>query len=432
MSKNAFLYLLLALVAYIVDVAALVAKAPKVTVNAYDEVIPMLQSSKLIYDFAEILEEVRKGDVALKIPHNFPDVSRFSDESADLREFNDGKGLSLTQVLDLLRFNKDNLYEIFGDSKEFELDMLENLEAAGMTDQVYLSTLRTLRGNIACVYGVVKDVKNKRIIVAFRGSQTPFSNRDWKSNLNARMVDMRTPKKIKDKMDGVVQERVLVHKGFYDYLFDNKFLDGQQRYDQICTEVQTLMEEGYSLYITGHSLGAALATMFSFKLAGAGKKRDWVPRPLTCITFAAPFSGGSSYRAAFEQEELDGLIRSLRINDGEDIIPALPPFSLGGKKRLMKHTGINCRLYNGGLKFAHTSRDGFLNNICNSISNSLFKPVWNILSWHSLKLHYDRIVDTKERLSETTIDELYKDETVVGSNFLSGRTRKYDSSEAGE
>ena len=40
--------------------------------------------------------------------------------------------------------------------------------------------------------------------------------------------------------------------------------------------------------------------MFSFKLAGAGKKRDWVPRPLTCITFAAPFSGGSSYRAAFE------------------------------------------------------------------------------------------------------------------------------------
>lgn len=158
MSKNAFLYVLLALVAYIVDVAALVAKAPKVTVNAYDEVIPMLQSSKLIYDFAEILEEVRKGDVALKIPHNFPDVSRFSDESADLREFNDGKGLSLTQVLDLLRFNKDNLYEIFGDSKEFELDMLENLEAAGMTDQVYLSTLRTLRGNVACAYGVVKDV----------------------------------------------------------------------------------------------------------------------------------------------------------------------------------------------------------------------------------------------------------------------------------
>ena len=44
MSKNAFLYVLLALVASIVDVSALVAKAPKVTVNAYDEVIPMLQS----------------------------------------------------------------------------------------------------------------------------------------------------------------------------------------------------------------------------------------------------------------------------------------------------------------------------------------------------------------------------------------------------
>ena len=49
-----------------------------------------------------------------------------------------------------------------------------------------------------------------------------------------------------------------------------------------------------------YSLGGALATMFSFKLAGAGLKRDWVPRPLTCITYAAPFSGSSGYRDAFE------------------------------------------------------------------------------------------------------------------------------------
>jgi hypothetical protein len=101
---------------------------------------------------------------------------------------------------------------------------------------------------------------------------------------------MRTPKKVKDKMEGNIQERVLVHSGFYskfdrtgaclsflafyysfaslsssfsialtktlllfsEYLFDNKFVDGQQRYDDICNDVEPLLEEGYSLYITGH------------------------------------------------------------------------------------------------------------------------------------------------------------------------------------
>ena len=53
------------------------------------------------------------------------------------------------------------------------------------------------------------------------------------------------------------------------------------------------------------SLGGALATMFSFKLAGAGPKRDWVPRPLTCITYAAPFTGTGGYRAAFEVRRTD-------------------------------------------------------------------------------------------------------------------------------
>ena len=112
------------------------------------------------------------------------------------------------------------------------------------------------------------------------------------------------------------------------------------------------MEEGYSLYVTGHryvnwdnasaclpflcvymflpfintylyiyilfdeffpnfdnyhydSLGGALATMFSFKLAGAGTTSDWVPRPLTCITYAAPFTGTGGYRAAFEVRRTD-------------------------------------------------------------------------------------------------------------------------------
>jgi hypothetical protein len=103
--------------------------------------------------------------------------------------------------------------------------------------------------------GFVSCRNNKRIIVTFRGSKGFFhTSRDWQTNLNARVKGLRTPKKIKDKMKGVLQERVLVHKGFYDYLFDNNRMDGHQRYDKIVDDIESAMngEEGYSVYITGH------------------------------------------------------------------------------------------------------------------------------------------------------------------------------------
>ena len=108
---------------------------------------------------------------------------------------------------------------------------------------------------VGWLVGFVSCRINKRIIVTFRGSSGSFqTTRDWQTNLNARAVSMRTPKKIKDTMKGVLQKRVLVHKGFYDYLFDNNRMDGKQRYDMIIDDIEAAMngEEGYSVYITGH------------------------------------------------------------------------------------------------------------------------------------------------------------------------------------
>jgi len=39
---------------------------------------------------------------------------------------------------------------------------------------------------------------------------------------------------------------------FSDYLFNNKRVDGDQRYDRILEDIEPLMEEGYSFYVTGH------------------------------------------------------------------------------------------------------------------------------------------------------------------------------------
>jgi hypothetical protein len=81
-----------------------------------------------------------------------------------------------------------------------------------------------------------------------------FNGRDWRSNLNARVVGMKTPKKIAGLMKGKLQERVLVHRGFYSYLFDNPNMESSQRYDNIIGDMKAALgdEKGYSVYITGH------------------------------------------------------------------------------------------------------------------------------------------------------------------------------------
>jgi hypothetical protein len=72
--------------------------------------------------------------------------------------------------------------------------------------------------------------------------------------------------------------------------------------------------------VTGHSLGGALATLFSFSAA----TDDRIPKPVSCITFASPKSGNLDFSRAFESLENKGLIRFLRVVNSKDVIPTMP------------------------------------------------------------------------------------------------------------
>lgn len=75
-----------------------------------------------------------------------------------------------------------------------------------------------------------------------------------------------------------------------------------------------------SIEVTGHSLGAALATLYAMENA----KTDKVPNPVLC-TFASPFVGDSTFAAVFNDLQLT----SWRIVNAQDIVPMLPPEILG-------------------------------------------------------------------------------------------------------
>ena len=121
-------------------------------------------ASKLVYNFADIVAKARKRDITLELPDDFPldDLSRFASESVDLRDFNDGNGLSFSQLDKLLEKNKEVISAMFED-KEFEKSLVRNLKNArtcnGEDNECgqFLATYRSIQADISCVYGVIKD-----------------------------------------------------------------------------------------------------------------------------------------------------------------------------------------------------------------------------------------------------------------------------------
>ncbi len=75
-----------------------------------------------------------------------------------------------------------------------------------------------------------------------------------------------------------------------------------------------------TISVTGHSLGAALATLYVLENA----KSDQLHNPLIC-TFASPRVGDAAFAAAFN----DLGLASWRFANGPDLVPLLPPQLIG-------------------------------------------------------------------------------------------------------
>jgi len=82
------------------------------------------------------------------------------------------------------------------------------------------------------------------------------------------------------------------------------------------------------LYVTGHSLGGAIATLFAYRYANEVNFVDH-RGPLNLVTFASPHVGDGSFAAAFKKLEKENLIRHTRVAISSDPVPkglALAPY----------------------------------------------------------------------------------------------------------
>lgn len=178
------------------------------------------------------------------------------------------------------------------------------------------------------VYGINVNRSRKQATVAFRGTNT----------IKDVLVDLDLRKY--PYVDG--DESYDIHNGFRGYLNADTAdeTDGDNpKLDQITDNLEEIMEdcEGFDVFVTGHSLGGALATLYGLRLAET-KKFPVV----NILSYASPYVGTEGFRKVFRQAELDGIVRHIRVSNTNDCIPANP--CIGG----FSHVGVNLALRSSG------------------------------------------------------------------------------------
>jgi triacylglycerol lipase len=151
------------------------------------------------------------------------------------------------------------------------------------------------------------------LVVVFRGTENSL---DWWTNLNTSFVTL--------------QGGTRVHTGFFQAYWPIR--------DTIfeCV-IDALRKKRRPVYITGHSLGGALALMATAELSNHedAEVRDCVA---ACYTFGCPRAGDSSF-------DLYVKAPLYRITNGVDLVPAVPPAIFGyrhvGDTRYFGKLGIS-------------------------------------------------------------------------------------------
>ena len=154
---------------------------------------------------------------------------------------------------------------------------------------------------------------DRSIVVAFRGSQVPNTLdglKDWLlTNANDLLV-LPEGRAGTDFVAAGVGARY--HRGFLEAL--------DEVWEPLFSAVDTeLKAQERPLWITGHSLGGALALLAAWRL-----QRAFIPVH-QIYTFGAPMIGNAVAAEAFHAD-FDGKI--FRYIDDEDLVPLLPAFSL--------------------------------------------------------------------------------------------------------
>ncbi|CAN6353516.1 unnamed protein product [Urochloa humidicola] len=196
------------------------------------------------------------------------------------------------------------------------------------------------------------------IVVAWRGT---LRNLEWVNDFDFTPVPAAP---VLSSAAAAKHPLAMVHRGFLSvYTSSNansKFNKSSAR-DQVFEEVKRLMklykDEVTSITITGHSLGASLATLNAVDIAANGlnspTNSSQPPCPVTAIVFASPHVGNLSFKAAFTSFPD---LKALHVKNTNDMVPTYPPIGYvdvavplpitTGRSPFLRHPGTPLTLHN--------------------------------------------------------------------------------------
>lgn len=162
---------------------------------------------------------------------------------------------------------------------------------------------------------IIVNSEKQYICVVFCGSREYV---DWRRNVQC----------LQHKING----NVAIHKGFCKQLFSNNL------FTNVYSGLWKLMElyPTYKLFITGHSSGGALATLFGYLIS-----REITERKLHIVSFASPRIGNLAFKREFNKRTN---LKHWRITNQYDFIPRIPYFGFHhvGEKIFIKKRNCIC------------------------------------------------------------------------------------------
>mmetsp|Transcript_13526 Transcript_13526/g.19798 ORF Transcript_13526/g.19798 Transcript_13526/m.19798 type:complete len:478 (+) Transcript_13526:52-1485(+) len=426
----------------------------------FEEADEMLQVSLLIYTFTDLRFLAKKAkDGTLK-------GGEFKDPDLIL-----SLPLNLSTCVGLIEENVDVIKQEVGDADhEMTIKALESIQKRYNNNSPmmkaplqwfksdpslpYLVAYGDDNPDKELVYAVGVDPVRKRVTVAFRGSVTPS---DFLTDATISLE--RQPNPVKD-LSVDQSDKIGIHKGFFNYLLKpRKEYGGESKCAEIFQHVIKLFEDedrkkNYKLYVTGHSLGGALSTLFGFYAASSARMEGTIPLPISVVSVASPRVGDAAFQEAFYHLEHQGCLRHLRVANKGDPVTIMPessgikvfalmsPITYAAlkfsdskfeEKETYRHTGIklllskkdqaegdrteqqqqengdiqqyrisySCKKYIKEEVNSKKKTTGF--NILKSFSKKDIPEVVN----HFGDTYYNNLTSVKDSLSEVTLNDLY-------------------------
>jgi hypothetical protein len=224
-----------------------------------------------------------------------------------------------------------------------------------------------------CIFSLNHELDT--VILAVRGTESEKkmdSLNQWISNLDYHLTDFP------------IENGVKLHKGFLDQFLSCK--------DVLLEQVTQYLKRGHKIIITGHSRGAAIATIIAYFMGvyfGGMATQN-----ITVITFGSPRVGNMDFSKSFNRIYPSAkrfVSHHKEILDVDDMVTELPPSELG-----FHHVGIEHKVYGESKYFGNPQVIPGIGEPYDLDYHKVLKHLTPVLL-HSQQVYMDGLIDAQKK-----------------------------------